>query len=87
MCHLLIHWKPKTVDYKVAYWLQNANDDDYTLLLSKTLTGEGRFHTPGTGRLPGVGAQSEGTGQVTEDEVQGRVTGFNSSDCKKAVSV
>lgn len=47
----------------------------------------GRFHTPGTVRLPGVGAQSEGTGEVTEDEVQGRVTGFNSSDCKKALSV
>ena len=34
------HWIPKTdVQYTVIYWLENANDADYTYLTSKKLTG------------------------------------------------
>ncbi|MBQ7521182.1 MAG: InlB B-repeat-containing protein [Clostridia bacterium] len=32
-------WSPETVDYTVVYWLQNANDDDYTLMYYKVLQG------------------------------------------------
>lgn len=33
------NWVPDTVDYTVVYWLQNANDDDYTLMYYKTMSG------------------------------------------------
>ena len=32
------NWVPDTVDYTVVYWLQNANDDDYTLMYYKRMT-------------------------------------------------
>ena len=32
-------WAAETVDYTVVYWLENANDDDYTLMYYKVLQG------------------------------------------------
>ena len=32
-------WTPKTVNYTVVYWLENADDDDYTLMFYKTMEG------------------------------------------------
>ena len=32
-------WGAKTVKYTVVYWLENANDDDYTLMYYKTVDG------------------------------------------------
>ena len=36
---LYANWSPKTVDYTVVYWLENANDDDYTLMYYKVMQG------------------------------------------------
>ena len=36
---LYANWVSGTVDYTVVYWLENANDDDYTLMYYKTLQG------------------------------------------------
>ena len=32
-------WTPQTVPYTVVYWLENADDDDYTLMYYKNLEG------------------------------------------------
>ena len=41
-------WEAKTVDYTVVYWLENANDDDYTLMYYKVLQGNAGATTAAT---------------------------------------
>ena len=42
-------WTPKTVNYTVIYWLENALDDEYTYYSSSTLTGQTGTKTNASG--------------------------------------
>lgn len=41
-------WTAQTVDYTVVYWLENADDDNYTLMYYKTLQGVAGQQTAAT---------------------------------------
>ncbi len=41
-------WEPETVDYTVVYWLQNADDDGYSLMHYETMQGVAGTQTAAT---------------------------------------
>ena len=55
-------WNPKTVKYTVVYWLENANDDNYTLMYYKVLTGTAGAQTNAQEAQTGDTFQPEGEG-------------------------
>lgn len=52
-------WESGTVNYTVVYWLENANDDDYTLMYYKTLSGVAGEQTAAAATTASDTAQKE----------------------------